>query len=109
MNDPQRNNNPINLDFAGQPNATAAGRFAHFDTPPHGWNAAHRQIDKDQSRGLTFGQFIGKFAPPRENNTSAYLLFVCDELHVTAEAQLSSVSKYAIAGVMAQYEGYYAT
>lgn len=108
MNAPQRNNNPVNLEFAGQPSAVAEGRFARFDTPWHGWNAAHRQIGKDQVRGLTFAQFIGKFAPAVENDTSAYLQFICGQLKVTPGDLLSSVSKYAIAGVMAQYEGYYA-
>ena len=33
MNAAQKNNNPINLDFAGQPGAVADGRFAKFDAP----------------------------------------------------------------------------
>ncbi len=109
MNVAQRNNNPINLDFAGQAYAHPDGRFARFDAPWHGWDAAHAQVEKDQGRGETFRQFIAKFAPPNENNTSAYLEFVCGQLKVGKDAPLASVSKYAIAGVMAQYEGYYAT
>jgi hypothetical protein len=57
---------------------------------------------------LTFGQFIAKFAPPNENDTSEYLEFVCGQLKAGHDTPLASVSKYAIAGVMAQFEGYYA-
>ena len=108
MNPAQRNNNPINIEYAGQPGAKADGRFAQWPTPWEGWQGAHRQIEKDQTRGETIAQFIAKFAPPNENNTSAYLEFVCKELRVGPDAPLSSVSKYALAAVMAQMEGYYA-
>ena len=117
MNIPQKCNNPVNIMIAqpvGEATAVFKPRdgmtigYAEFPTPPAGWRAAHRQIEADQERGLTVSQFIGKFAPSNENNTSAYLAFVCKELHCTPSTALSALSKYALAGVMAAEEGYYA-
>ena len=105
----QRNNNPVNLRYAKQ--KEAAGKdldgFAVFPTPEAGWRAAHRQIKLDQGRGLTLGKFLHKFAPTNENDTEAYLEFVCKEMDCVEEYPLSQVSYYALAGVLACYEGYY--
>jgi len=110
MNRAQKNNNPVNLRYAGQYEATGqddAG-FAVFPTPTAGWRAAHAQIRLDQSRHLDLTQFINKFAPPEENDTRAYLKFVADELLLTSlKEPLEWISVYAMAGVMAQMEGYY--
>ena len=116
MNIPQKCNNPVNIMIAA-PVGEATGVFrprddmhigyAQFPTPQAGWRAAHRQYDSDVKRGLTIRQYIFKFAPPNENNTNAYLDFVCKEMRVAPDALLSSVSKYALAGVQAAEEGYY--
>ena len=110
MNRAQQNNNPSNLRFAGQREASGPDDkgFAVFPTAPAGWRALHAQIKRDQERGETLAQFIGKYAPPKENNTSQYLEFVCDQLHISPGTALASVSAYALAGVMAAEEGYYA-
>jgi hypothetical protein len=108
MNIPQKNNNPVNLRFAGQEHAFELEGFACFQTPMDGWRAAHRQIALDQKRGLSLKEFIFKFAPPNENNTNNYLDFVCKELNVGPDTPLAQISKFALAGVMAQEEGYYA-
>lgn len=108
MTKAQRNHNPVNLRFAGQKEAigTDDDNFARFPTDPAGWRAAHAQIKLDQNRGLTIEKFIFKFAPPNENNTNAYLDFVLKEIRISGNVLLSNVSRYALAGVMAQYEGY---
>lgn len=74
----QRNNNPGNLRYAGQPGAIGADSagYAIFPTAEAGWQALRRQIQLDASRGLTLEQFIRKYAPPSENPTDAYLRFV---------------------------------
>lgn len=111
MNRAQRNNNPVNLRAykpVGECTEVKDG-FAYFPSPFAGWRAAHRQIHTDQDRDLTIREFINKFAPPNENNTSQYLEFVCKEMCVGPEEKLRSVSKYALAGVMAAEEGYYNT
>jgi hypothetical protein len=109
MNRPQRNNNPLTLRYDRQRESTGkddAG-FAIFPTPQAGWRAAHRQIKLDQKRGLTIRGFIEKFAPPHENETEKYIEFVAGQLGVFDTTTLSASSVYAIAGVMAQWEGYY--
>jgi hypothetical protein len=109
MNRSQRNNNPVNLRYAGQREATGKDDvgFAVFPDPPAGWRAAHAQINLDKTRDLTIEQFINKFAPPSENNTLGYIDFVCLDLNVGPRDSLSSVSTFALAGVMAAMEGYY--
>ena len=109
MNLSQRNNNPVNLRYAGQREATGRGEkdFALFSTPMAGWRAAHSQIVLDQTRRLSLKEFIFKFAPPVENDTNAYLDFVCRELRISPDEDLKDISKYALAGVMARQEGYF--
>lgn len=108
MNLAQRNNNPVNLRFAGQKEAVGeSGGFAVFPHAAAGFRAAHNQIKKDQSRGLTVEQFVYKFAPPSENNTDKYLDFVIRELRISKTTPLIEVSCFALAGVLAAMEGYY--
>jgi len=70
---PRRNNNPGNLDFAGQPGASKAGRFAKFERPEQGIAALYRQLLKRIAEGKTLAELIAQYAPPSENNTSLYL------------------------------------
>jgi hypothetical protein len=76
-----RNNNPGNLRFVNQPGATRGeGGFAKFNSPEEGIEALRRQVYLDtQSRGLTLSQFIAKYAPPNENNTSRYVTYVSQQ------------------------------
>lgn len=109
-NKPQRNNNPVNLRYRAQKESTGADSsgFAIFLTPESGWRAAHRQIKLDQKRDLTLREFIFKFAPPNENNTNDYLKFVAKELHISVDTPIAEISVFALAGIMAGMEGYYA-
>ena len=76
-----RNNNPGNLRFANQPGATRGELgFARFNSPEAGIEALRRQVYLDtQGRGLTLSQFINKYAPPNENNTSRYVSYVSQQ------------------------------
>ena len=115
MNRPQRNNNPVNI-MITKPIGEAIGvdlegcktklGYAIFPAIA-GWRAAHRQIRLDQKRDLTLKEFIFKFAPPEENDTNRYLEFVCKELRETPDKKIIELSAYALAGVMAAFEGYY--
>lgn len=109
MNRPQETNNPGNLRYAGQ--AEASGKDKHgmavFPNAPAGWRALHRQITLDRKRGLTLREFIAKYAPPNKNNTSAYLEFVCDAMNCDPDVSMSILSRFALAGVIAAQEGYY--
>lgn len=72
---PQRNNNPGDLDFAGQLGAVANGRFAQFDSIGRGTAACLRQIVADIQRGDTLRTLIYTWAPPSDGNaTAAYLV-----------------------------------
>lgn len=66
-----------------------------------------RQIRLDQDRGDSIEKFIREYAPASENDTEAYIAHVCEALSLARDAPLSSVSPYAIAGVVAQWEGYF--
>jgi hypothetical protein len=72
----QRDNNPGNLmsppggTWAGQTGVDSSG-FAVFGNAQDGWNALDTDISSNA--GLTLSQFISKYAPSSENNTSAYI------------------------------------
>ncbi len=88
----QRNNNPVNLRFANQPGATLGeGGFAKFSSPDAGFAAAENQISLDASRGLSVSDFINKFAPLSENNTSGYIGMFTSMLGVSSSDKLSSL------------------
>jgi hypothetical protein len=110
MNKAQRNANPVNLRFAGQTEATGKddSGFAIFPTHMAGWRAAIAQIKLDSGRGLNVRQFIEKFAPSNENDTEAYISFVTINLSTFEDMELKHLSPYALAGVMAAREGYFA-
>lgn len=95
-----RNNNPGNLGFAGQSGAkreNGTGRFASFDTPEAGIAAMSKQIDlfyTGKSRNVkapaqTVSALINAWAPPNENNTSAYIAKVAKTLGVDPNAKLN--------------------
>jgi hypothetical protein len=109
MNRPQETNNPGNLRYAKQTESTGPDEhgMAIFPNPWAGWRALHRQITLDRKRGMTLAQFVAKYAPPNENNTSAYLEYVCDAMNSEPDTPLSMLSRFALAGVIASYEGYY--
>jgi hypothetical protein len=81
---PTRNHNPGDLRHSphsqhpGSPEAIGA-----IDTDEHGWADLERQLALYAKRGLTLREMIiDYYAPPEENNSEAYLAFVCKELGV---------------------------
>ena len=73
-----RNNNPGNIEFgtyARRQGATKGdGRFAIFDTPEEGFQAAENLVKSYGSRGInTIEKIVNRWAPPSENNTGAYI------------------------------------
>lgn len=70
-----RNNNPLNLEFRGQPGATSDGRFAVFPDMASGMSAADQQILRNAARGArTVTDLVNMWAPGAEkgNNPNAY-------------------------------------
>lgn len=89
-----RQRNPGNLRFAGQKNAVRGDKgFAKFKTHQDGFNALVAQIKLDSNRNLTLRQFIYKYAPPKENNTAAYLRSVSKTLGISPDTKLKAVIK----------------
>lgn len=78
-----RNNNPGNIDYnrankwQGQmpPNDAIEKRFARFDSPENGIRALGKLLQTYQNKyGLsTVEAIINRWAPPGENDTSAYV------------------------------------
>ncbi len=74
---PQRNNNPGDLRAAPWlTNPVIEGGYVHFASVALGAGGLYHQIALDVARGVTLRQLISKWAPPTENNTSAYLAAV---------------------------------
>lgn len=88
-----RNNNPGNLNFAGQDGATkeggANGRFAKFSTMEEGVGALVKQLKRYEDRGDdTLRAIINKYAPPGENDTGAYMGTLSKQLGVGYDQKL---------------------
>lgn len=87
---PNRDHNPGDLRHsphsfhAGDPNG-----IGQIDTDADGWADLERQLVLFADRGLTLEQAIYEFAPPTENNTAAYLAYVCKGLGCDASAPVS--------------------
>lgn len=100
-----RNNNPGNLNFAGQRGATkeggANGRFAVFGSMREGVAALVRQIGLDVSRGRnTIRKFIEKYAPSSENNTGAYIAAVSKALGIGPDDPLDPDNANQVMGLV---------
>lgn len=89
-----RNNNPGNIDrtstlWQGEDRSAAAiareGRFCVFLTPQAGFRAlAKTLLTYQRKHGLrTVKEIIGRWAPPVENNTTAYVQQVANAVGVS--------------------------
>ena len=90
-----RNNNPGNIEFAGQEGATSDGRFAQFRTPFEGLRALSRQLlryydGKTTGKQLrTVSDIVSTWAPKNENDTLAYIAHISQMLGVSPDAQIN--------------------
>ena len=100
--------NPGNLKFANQEGATGKDDrgFAIFSTPEEGWDALYRQIELDKGRDLTLDKFVNKYAPPSENDTTAYRNFLQGELNVGKNTNINKLDTQKLAIAIAKQEGY---
>jgi hypothetical protein len=87
----QKNNNPGNLRAGPSAIGKDSNGLAIYATAQDGWNDLYRQIGLDAGRGLSLAQFIGKYAPPNENNTSGYLSFVSSSIGVDPSTPLAQL------------------
>lgn len=88
---PTRDNNPGDLRHA--PNASHEGEGPNDigiePTSALGWADLERQLDLYAQRGLTLQEAIYAFAPPTENDSAAYLQFVCNGLGLPPTATVA--------------------
>jgi hypothetical protein len=103
-------NNPGNLKYVGQEGAHEGepaedgGHWAAFETPEAGYQALHHQIQTDADRGLSLGQFITKYAPPKSNDTAGYIASASKALGGTPDQPISGMNRERLARFMAQHE-----
>lgn len=103
----ERNNNPGNLNFAGQRGAHleagSNGRFAAFNTPEDGLSALKNQLTLYNTRDHldTVSDIISKYAPASDNNhTADYIEAVAQKLHAGKDQHLGKLSPAAMAAIM---------
>jgi hypothetical protein len=71
----------------------APDAIGQIDNSTDGWNDLVRELDLYVGRGLTVAQAIKEWAPPNENNTTAYLSYVLDGLGVPSDTLLADAMK----------------
>lgn len=89
---PTTHNNPGDLrhsphsqHLSGNPDA-----IGQIDTPAHGWEDLERQLELYASRGLSLREMIvNYYAPDNENDSEAYLSYVCAGLGVSPDTPVS--------------------
>lgn len=101
-----RNNNPGNLRSWGS--ASIRNGFAAFGSAEEGLSAMIGNLQAYQRRGLnTVEGIIGRWAPPNENNTAAYIKAVAQALGVDASSKLNlndPAVMQALAGAIVKHE-----
>lgn len=94
---PTRSNNPGDLEHApGEMHAPdAPNSVGSFATPEEGWEALDEQLQRYtvERPGITLRQTVYIYAPPNENDTAAYLQFVCEGLNCEPDILLSDALK----------------
>ena len=79
---PTRDNNPGDLRHSNHSSHDGEGSndIGIIDSVADGWADLERQLQLYGERGLTLRQAIYEFAPPSQNNSEAYLNYVCQGL-----------------------------
>lgn len=105
-----RNNNPGNLVFAGQPGATkSASGYASFADPQDGVNANLHQIDRDINvHGYnTIDSLVDHWASTsKPEERAAYKVALSRSLGKQPDAKLTSADVPNLLPIMAKQEGY---
>ncbi|MCK1076367.1 hypothetical protein MX032_10630 [Enterobacter cloacae subsp. cloacae] len=101
-----RNNNPGNLNYAGQAGATMeggeGGRFAVFESMQHGVAALYKQLQLYFKRGInTLSSIVKTYAPASDNNNvDAYISALTKATGKDANEVLDSGDTATIARLM---------
>lgn len=89
-----RNNNPLNIEqskgkaWQGEIRPSQDARFAQFISMPYGYRAAFKLLRNYQLKHgcRVLADFIKRWAPAVENNTSGYIATVAKRAGLTAES-----------------------
>lgn len=101
-----RNNNPGNLNFAGQRGASlesgVGGRFATFESMDEGVAALHRQLGLYLKRGKnTISSIVKTYAPPSDgNNVDAYIQALSRKTGLDPNAVISAGDTQTMVNLM---------
>jgi hypothetical protein len=80
--------------------------FARFSTPEAGMEAMYRQLYLDtQTRGMTLGRFVSKYAPESENNTKGYISFIGSRTGLRPDDKIPLELLPEVMKAMVQMEG----
>jgi hypothetical protein len=108
-----RDNNPGNMsagEFANDNGAIGInGNFAIFPDTATGHQAAIALLETAKYQNSSLQTAIGFWAPPKENNTLAYVTFVSNSTGISSNVLLSSLSSEQTENVfsaMQRYEGW---
>jgi hypothetical protein len=81
---PTRDNNPGDLEH-GPHIESWDGAIGIEPTLADGWADLERQLKLYAGRGMTLRRMVSIYAPPNENDTAAYLSFLCDALGLSPD------------------------
>jgi peptidoglycan hydrolase-like protein with peptidoglycan-binding domain len=99
-----RNNNPGNIEAGTFANGEGAigtdGRFAIFPDEETGAAAVVTLLRRPQYQTLTVAGAIARYAPPNENNTTAYQQIVVDEVGVPGTTQMNTLTNNQLDAVV---------
>lgn len=106
-----RNHNPGNIEWIENARArwrgmiAADGRYGIFDTTANGIRAIGGELRASFKKGqYTVRQIINEWAPPIENNTSAYVDAVAREINVAPDQPIGPAWVPALAAAIIRHE-----
>lgn len=93
-----RNNNPLNMRcdndrWQGEVVPSRDGAFKQFETMAWGYRAAFKLLHNYQKNNgcRILSDFINRWAPPSENNTSAYISTVAKRAGLSDESEIDTL------------------
>ena len=97
-----RNNNPLNIrkskdNWQGLRTLQEDREFCQFSSMAYGWRAAFVILCKTyygKYKLKTIRAIITRWAPPKENNTEAYIRRVTDRIGIGADRELGSPQEH---------------
>lgn len=92
---PTTHHNPGDLEHSPHSEHADGDPIGRIDNDADGWADLERQLRLFADHDMTLRAAIYTYAPPSENNSEGYLTFVCTQLGVTPDTQVSEALKIA--------------